>query len=213
MILTKTVDIQVSSSNKLHFENLGYTFPIKWSISNRKNVVPRGTNIKVNVKDLKKNSNIEIEYECDICKNIIKSIYCKYINKKLNDDLCHSCYMTSYRVGKNHPMSYKLGNLNPNWHSYKTNDERDDDRSHFKYKKFIRNCFVRDNYTCQISGQYGGDLVVHHIHSYAKYPKVRYDINNGITLSRKIHNEFHKKYSKVKFTSNDFIIFKENYSG
>ena len=37
-------------------------------------------------------------------------------------------------------------------------------------------------------------LHAHHIKSWNKFPKDRYDRNNGIVLCWKCHNEFHKKY-------------------
>jgi len=43
-------------------------------------------------------------------------------------------------------------------------------------------------------GTVGGDLVVHHVNNWAEYPDIRLAIDNGITLSKKAHMEFHKKY-------------------
>ena len=54
--------------------------------------------------------------------------------------------------------------------------------------------FARDNYTCQKTGKRGGKLVSHHIKNFAQWPELRFAIDNGITLSVKAHNEFHKKY-------------------
>jgi 5-methylcytosine-specific restriction endonuclease McrA len=60
--------------------------------------------------------------------------------------------------------------------------------------------FARDNYTCQKSDKKGGVLRAHHIYNFAKYPELRFAINNGITLSEKEHNKFHKKYGRKNNT-------------
>jgi len=60
--------------------------------------------------------------------------------------------------------------------------------------------FARDNWTCQKYGIKGGELHPHHILNFSQYPELRFAIDNGITLSKKAHKEFHKKYSKVNNT-------------
>ncbi len=37
-------------------------------------------------------------------------------------------------------------------------------------------------------------LHAHHIYSWNKYPKKRYDRNNGVVLCIRCHNRFHRKY-------------------
>ncbi len=57
----------------------------------------------------------------------------------------------------------------------------------FKYKIWRLKVFSRDNFTCQGCNLVGRYLEVHHIKSFAKYPKLRYVIENGITLCKKCH--------------------------
>lgn len=54
--------------------------------------------------------------------------------------------------------------------------------------------FARDNWTCQKCGIKGGKLHPHHIQNFAQFPELRFAIDNGITLSKKAHREFHRKY-------------------
>lgn len=70
------------------------------------------------------------------------------------------------------------------------------DRECGSYKEWRKRVFSRDNYTCQHCGQYGGVLNAHHIKSYAKYPELRTNTDNGITLCYECHNKIHKRRSK-----------------
>jgi len=63
-------------------------------------------------------------------------------------------------------------------------------RVSLRYKKWRKAVFKRDRYTCQICGDNsGGNLCVHHIKSFALYPKHRFKITNGRTLCLKCHKE------------------------
>lgn len=67
-------------------------------------------------------------------------------------------------------------------------------RTSLEYTLWRKKCFERDNFTCQISGEYGGELVIHHMNNFADFPELRTLSENGITLTKRIHKAFHKKY-------------------
>lgn len=59
-----------------------------------------------------------------------------------------------------------------------------------------RTCvFERDDYTCQLCGSKGVYLNAHHKKSWAKYPKLRFKVSNGITLCTKCHAKIDKNYA------------------
>ena len=81
--------------------------------------------------------------------------------------------------------SNMIGENNPNWKggiSVNVHSIREP-----KYKKWRSDVFTRDNWTCQTCRKRGGYLEAHHIKSWAKYPKLRYDLENGITLCMECH--------------------------
>lgn len=72
--------------------------------------------------------------------------------------------------------------------------QREKDRKTIEMREWRRGCLSRDNFTCQKTGQRGGDLQVHHINNFSEFIELRTSIENGITLSKKSHEDFHKKY-------------------
>lgn len=70
--------------------------------------------------------------------------------------------------------------------------------------------FIRDNYTCQECGARNGngkriDLQAHHIKPYAIFPKLRFDINNGITLCLDCHKQTETYALNSKYQYERFI--------
>ena len=62
-----------------------------------------------------------------------------------------------------------------------------------EYIKWRQKDFERDRFTCQLSGEPGGHLEAHHIKPKFKYPELIYDVSNGITLRKYMHNFVHSK--------------------
>ncbi len=69
-------------------------------------------------------------------------------------------------------------------------------RQGIEFRLWREAVFARDNWTCQKYGIRGIELHPHHIQNFAEYPELRFAIDNGITLSKKAHDEFHKKYGQ-----------------
>ena len=90
-------------------------------------------------------------------------------------------------------MKFKKGNR---WKSSK---------SELKYKVWRKNVFelnkakkgLRKFYVCEKCNKRRKTtrvLHAHHIKSWNKFPKDRYDRNNGVVLCIRCHNAFHRKY-------------------
>lgn len=58
------------------------------------------------------------------------------------------------------------------------------------YKKWRKAVLERDNNTCQIC-RVTKKLNAHHKKLFAKYPKLRWEVSNGITLCESCHHDIH----------------------
>lgn len=96
-------------------------------------------------------------------------------------------------------MTGKKGPLSRNWIDGRTgpNEIARGSKQNFEWRSA---CMIRDRYTCQKTKIKGGYLVVHHILNFSSHPDLRFDVNNGITLSRESHNLFHSIYGKKNNT-------------
>ena len=78
------------------------------------------------------------------------------------------------------------GEKNPAWvfGNYKKQDTRNDSA----YQDWRKKVWVRDGFKCKVVGpDCSGRLEAHHILGWTKYPELRYEINNGITLCHAHH--------------------------
>lgn len=74
-----------------------------------------------------------------------------------------------------------------------------------EYSIWRNNVFIRDGYTCQKYKTIGGDLHAHHILNFSNNPEIRFELDNGITLSKRAHKEFHKKYGQHNNTREQLL--------
>lgn len=75
-----------------------------------------------------------------------------------------------------------------------------------EYQNWRNVILKRDSYTCQISGT-KKNLCVHHIESWANNVPLRYDLQNGITMSKTLHIKFHALYGRTNNNRNQFMEF------
>ena len=85
---------------------------------------------------------------------------------------------------------YRAGELNNKWKGGITS-ENDKIRKSDEYKNWRKSVYLRDNFICQGCKKVGGRIHAHHINPFSKFPKLRFDINNGITLCFNCHKAIH----------------------
>jgi len=85
------------------------------------------------------------------------------------------------------------GEKSPSWKGGIT-PENERIRHSSEYYLWRELCFKRDNYTCQVSGEKGGKLVIHHINNFSDFPELRLVVDNGFTMTKDLHKKFHSIY-------------------
>ena len=175
----------------------------KWQSENvRGKNHPNWNNHTLKGKYVKENSPLWIPRKKVICPNCgleFEVEECQF-NRTVNNFCSTACSHMYYR-GEKHPV----------WRHDLTQEDRERKRNYTEYRQWVKNVFERDNWTCQLTGQVGGNLEVHHLDCYADFKDKRTDINNGITLSKEVHRLFHKIYGKKHNTKEQFEEFKNRY--
>lgn len=113
-----------------------------------------------------------------ICVTCGKEYFIKGRTRRAKSKFCSK----SCRRGKYHPM-WK-GGVTGELHRLRLTAE---------YKEWQQSVYLRDHWTCQKCGAKAKRIVAHHINSFRHYPKLRYDVNNGITLCRSCHKIEHSE--------------------
>lgn len=75
-------------------------------------------------------------------------------------------------------------------------------RRGMEFRSWREAVFARDDWTCQKYGIRGCRLHAHHIENFADHLEMRFEVDNGITLSKEAHDEFHKMYGYQDNTKN-----------
>jgi hypothetical protein len=92
-------------------------------------------------------------------------------------------------TGKGQPKPWQQGEKHHNWKGGITSENRSA-RTQMEYYVWQRAVFSRDGNTCQDCGFFSKKarrLHAHHVKAFAKYPELRYDVANGLTLCKECH--------------------------
>jgi len=81
---------------------------------------------------------------------------------------------------------FGIKELNPNWKGGVTPINNLLRRTR-EYKIWQELVLKRDNYTCVLCSQRGGELHVDHIKPFSLFPELRFELSNGRTLCKKCH--------------------------
>ena len=116
---------------------------------------------------------------------------------------------------KNKPKNYRswlLGKTGPNHPSYKhgKGNVRATGLELKLLKQWKQQILHSYNYKCFLTGVTNTKktpLVCHHLESWDVNPKLRFDLNNGVIIQKKLHWLFHQDYGFGKNTKNQFEMF------
>lgn len=145
------------------------------------------------------NMNTTMQYICS-CGNESKTTFANFYHKNVR---CKQCGIEKIS-GEN---AYQ-------WKPEKTEEERLRGRKFKEYRLWRTSVFVRDDYMCQKCGVRGGTLNAHHLDDWENHPEKRLELDNGVTLCKQCHYNFHFLYGfRTKTTASQFNEYLENLHG
>lgn len=134
--------------------------------------------------------------QCD-CGNLVYLERDCILKNKLG---CRKCFGSKVRGDKS-------GTWNPNL----SEDDRRKRRASFELYFWRKNVYIRDNFTCRVTGvKQSGGLCAHHLESWHANKNLRFELTNGITILKSIHVDFHSKYGYKNNTKEQFDEFVKN---
>jgi hypothetical protein len=126
--------------------------------------------------------------ECANCGRLIAKEPCRVRGENFCDRECRRQWM--------------VGDNNPAWKGLEKTS-----RDTAEYREWRLSVYERDQFTCQVCEVSGVPLNAHHIKAYSRFPELRTEVNNGVTLCESCHKRFHDHYGRVNFTSDDYYEF------
>lgn len=75
---------------------------------------------------------------------------------------------------------------------------------------FFKQVLEERGYRCELTGQIGGKLSVHHLDSVHLFPNKRFDKSNVVVIRKDIHFDFHKQYGFQWATKEKWIDYITN---
>lgn len=153
------------------------------------------------------NARTRMRYRCS-CGNIAYVSYNQLSRRIARNNRvgCPACRKSNISKSNSGKPGLK-GSDNPMWNPDRTHEQRVKERKTLKDTQWRNDVLKRDDFTCGFCGKRGGDKVAHHLNSYDKHKKDRYNIDNGITLCDTCHKEFHSTYGYGNNTKEQFDEF------
>lgn len=102
---------------------------------------------------------------------------------------CYRLELSAKNGGK--AFSKIVGPLHWHWNPNLTDEERKNGRLHYDLKSWKLEVFKRDNFKCRVCKKSGIELAAHHLNSFAEHKEQALLVENGVTLCKECHEEFH----------------------
>ena len=148
----------------------------------------------------------EFFYQCEICEKEMHESWPIVYHR--DEQYCEFCAFLKGIIGEQECIDKFFNNVS--WlfkepgleivdgrlHMFckeRRKNKKNNKRNSYSYQHWRKQVYQRDRYTCQRCGQVGGVLNAHHKKSYKKFPKLRLEITNGVTLCAKCHRKVHLK--------------------
>jgi len=173
--------------------------------------------------------NLNSSKRCPDCQKVkhhsineVKEIFekedCKLLSVKYNHDISllyiaqcgheNTIRLDKFLTGQGRKCNKcckPKGEQHFNYNSLLTDEERIQNRNLYEVIKWRNDVYRRDNFICKKCGSTkGNNLNAHHMSGYNIDKQNRFNIDNGITLCKVCHNDFHKTYgygnnTKIQF--------------
>lgn len=141
------------------------------------------------------------------CRSILRNgAPSKNVGRKATEETKRKQSEAHKRIGNKPPVQY--GSQNCKWNGG-TTKEAAKIRGSVEYKAWRVSVFERDNYTCVLCGQVGGQLNADHIQPFAFYPHLRFELSNGRTLCVPCHKNTDTYLSKAKLGRLNNLVLSE----
>lgn len=195
----KTYETKCSLCNKLFYYKDYYNRKYKYCSQECKAIHQKTLLLGENNPNFK-----AINCTCSHCNKELKRTI-TYLNNHLNIFCSKQCYYDWMSVNN-------TGINNHNFDPNITQEDRENKRIIEGYINWRRHVFNRDSFSCICCGDSrGGNLMAHHLDGYNWCIEKRTDLNNGVTLCKKCHVNFHNKYGYGNNTRKQFEEFMLDY--
>ena len=142
-----------------------------------------------------------IESEQSNCSPLLKNKRGKVYKRSLETRL----KISMANKGKKPVHGIKKGQVGKDHPSYIHGMGKNRDSNPEKREAWIKGVKEKSNFRCFITGETRKDyLACHHLNAWNWCVEERYDINNGVCISKEIHQDFHRIFGAGEVTTADF---------